>query len=213
MRNRRLTIFPLAIILMTGCGDESSIATEMVAMTGTFSLISGLMNFLGVKVDRSQSLDAIIKYVGTSNEAMLQRIAEHFGKTLEEVQTKAQEVRDTYQEFVLKDADVQAISHVRDAIANVTADGRHRVILHAAEGTHYSVTRDEVIAHHTALAEQGTLIDILEHGNDGLWVLHTWDAASGSWRASDPLDYESAVQPYLQDAERQTTVCAGRWSR
>jgi len=36
MRNRRLTIFPLAIILMTGCGDERAVEPEMIDMTGTW---------------------------------------------------------------------------------------------------------------------------------------------------------------------------------
>ncbi len=40
MRNRRLTIFPLAIILMSGCGDESSTAPEMLELTGTWQIAS-----------------------------------------------------------------------------------------------------------------------------------------------------------------------------
>lgn len=38
MRNRRLTIFPLAIILMSGCGDESSTAPEMLELIGTWQI-------------------------------------------------------------------------------------------------------------------------------------------------------------------------------
>ena len=40
MRNRRLTIFPLAIILMSGCGDESSTAPEMTELIGTWQITS-----------------------------------------------------------------------------------------------------------------------------------------------------------------------------
>ncbi len=40
MRNRRLTIFPLAIILMSGCGDESSTAPEMLELIGTWQIAS-----------------------------------------------------------------------------------------------------------------------------------------------------------------------------
>ena len=40
MRNRRLTIFPLAIILMTGCGDEASTAPEMLELIGTWQVAS-----------------------------------------------------------------------------------------------------------------------------------------------------------------------------
>ncbi len=40
MRNRRLTIFPLAIILMSGCGDESSTAPEMLELIGTWQVTS-----------------------------------------------------------------------------------------------------------------------------------------------------------------------------
>jgi hypothetical protein len=36
MRNRRLKIFPLAIILMTACGDSTAIEPEMIDMTGTW---------------------------------------------------------------------------------------------------------------------------------------------------------------------------------
>ena len=37
MRNRRLTIFPLATILIAGCGDDSiAVQPEMLAMTGTW---------------------------------------------------------------------------------------------------------------------------------------------------------------------------------
>ena len=38
MRNRRLTIFPLAMILMTGCGDSTSINPEMLSFMGTWSV-------------------------------------------------------------------------------------------------------------------------------------------------------------------------------
>ena len=40
MRNRRLTIFPLAIILMSGCGDEASTAPEMLELIGTWQIAS-----------------------------------------------------------------------------------------------------------------------------------------------------------------------------
>ena len=39
MRNRRLTIFPLAMILMSGC-DESSTAPEMLELIGTWQIAS-----------------------------------------------------------------------------------------------------------------------------------------------------------------------------
>jgi hypothetical protein len=39
MRNRRLTIFPLAMILMSGC-DESSTAPEMLELIGTWQVAS-----------------------------------------------------------------------------------------------------------------------------------------------------------------------------
>ena len=38
MRNRRLTIFPLAMILMTACGDTTSINPEMLSLRGTWSV-------------------------------------------------------------------------------------------------------------------------------------------------------------------------------
>ena len=38
MRNRRLTIFPLAMILMTACGDSTSINPEMLDLRGTWSV-------------------------------------------------------------------------------------------------------------------------------------------------------------------------------
>ena len=38
MRNRRLTIFPLAMILMTACGDSTAINPEMLSLRGTWSV-------------------------------------------------------------------------------------------------------------------------------------------------------------------------------
>ena len=38
MRNRRLTIFPLAMILMTACGDSTAINPEMLDLRGTWSV-------------------------------------------------------------------------------------------------------------------------------------------------------------------------------
>ena len=38
MRNTRLTIFPLAMILVTGCGDSTAIEPEMLALQGTWAV-------------------------------------------------------------------------------------------------------------------------------------------------------------------------------
>ena len=38
MRNRRLTIFPLAMILMTACGDSTAINPEMLDLRGTWQI-------------------------------------------------------------------------------------------------------------------------------------------------------------------------------
>ena len=198
---------------------------DVTAMTGTFALIEGLMNNLGLSVDRTPSKLAVLKYVGIENSDALQKVAAYFDMEAGELEGAYNK---SFAQFVLHDTDIHGIGHVREAFSGIQGfenstgmhrDGNHRVITQGAGGIHHSDLVREVFDRHTGLmkgvaADSSDCIDIITHESDGNWYLHTWKGTEYVKQA-DPIEYETGdkandVKNRLERSDvNQTTVITG----
>ena len=170
----------------------------VITMTGTLGLVEPMHRALGIDVDRSVSIAAIIKYWGNHiTPARANLIAEVLGVTQAEVLEAAKHDEFNQKAFLNESRPIRGASSLQELMDNAFDTNKaqkHLVFVFHSQLTNTSDYYQEALKQLNEMAQQNNKRDVIIH-RDQEWVKFVFNESTGK--------YEEAGNVSKQDVEEQ----------
>jgi hypothetical protein len=191
--------------------------SDVIPVTGTFSLVTSMMKALGVKVDRSASIAAMLRYTGQkyanktydeltpAERNMVDKLCTLLGVTYEDIKNGADPAGDgmRFDQHAIMRGLGQTLAGVEQEITDMISDGLHRVVTVAGRSFSFPELTNII---KTKINSSGTTIDLIFH-NDQTGKWEKWEYQSGSLTLVNPdMNWDTDVQGYLKRNDVNQTL-------